>query len=89
MFTLTNTGNVPLTNIGPGALAGNNVADFKINVIGTSCGTSITNIAPGGTCTVRVQFQPLTSEAAGTKSVTLSITDAAGTQSATINATAN
>ncbi len=88
-FTVTNTGNVPLTSIGQGALGGNNVADFKINVIGTTCGTSVTSLAPGGTCTVRVQFQPLTAEAAGPKSVTLSITDAAGTQTATINATAN
>ncbi len=88
-FTLTNTGNVPLTGITAGALSGTNMADFAKLTAGSTCGTSATTLAPGATCAVRVQFKPLTAEAAGPKAVTLSVTDAAGTQTTTITGTAN
>jgi hypothetical protein len=46
-------------------------------------------LAPGGTCVIRVQFKPLTSEAAGAKNVSVSVTDVAGTQTSAIHGTAN
>ena len=90
MFTLTNTGNVPLTGIGQGVLTGANTADFAIAALGTNCGIGArTTLAVGATCTVAVQFKPLTAEPAGNKKATLSVTDAAGTQSSQLSGTAN
>ena len=95
-FTLTNTGNVPLTTIGDGALGGVNVADYSIATLVTTCGprvgnqlVSITTLAPGATCGVTVQFKPRTAEATGVKNATISITDGAGTQTAALSGTAN
>jgi hypothetical protein len=88
-FTLTNTGNVTLTGITQGSLGGANTADYAIVPALSTCGTSITSLAPGATCVVRAQFKPLTSEAAGVKSATVSVTDAAGTQTSTLTGTAN
>ena len=97
-FTLTNTGNVTLTGIGQGVLAGTNTADYlKVGGAGgSSCGPtgsgqtlSFTSLAPGAMCIVRVQFRPQTSEAAGVKNATVSVTDSAGTQTSTLAGTAN
>jgi hypothetical protein len=94
-FTLTNTGNVTLTGISAGALTGANTADFTIVRLLSNCGTAagqlVNNptLAPGATCVVRVQFKPLTAEAAGTKTVTLTVSDSAGSQTGAITGTAN
>jgi hypothetical protein len=95
VFTLTNTGNVNLTGIGSGLIGGTNHADFQIGnfplrLALTTCGTAgSTTLAPNATCTIAVKFGPLTTESAGPKSATLSITDAAGTQQASLSGQAN
>jgi hypothetical protein len=96
-FTLTNTGNVTLTGIAQGALGGTaaNVANYTVIRLLSTCGpagngqlTGNTTLAPGASCAVTVQFKPLTSQAAGAKPATISVTDAAGTQSSALNGTA-
>jgi Bacterial Ig domain len=94
-YTLSNTGNVTLTGITQGVLGGANAADFFVNRLLSTCGPAgggqllgRTTLAPGATCVVTVQFRPLTAEAAGTKTATISVTDAAGTQSSTLTGTA-
>jgi hypothetical protein len=89
VFTLTNTGNVTLTGIGQGVLGGTNPTEFAIFPLLTNCGTSVTTLAPGGTCFVTVQFKPLTAQTTGLKTATLSVTDSAGTQTSTLSGTAN
>ena len=97
-FTLTNTGNVPLTGIAQGVLGGTaaNDANYTIVRLLSTCGPAgggqllgQTTLAPGATCVVTVQFKPLTSQATGLKPATVSVTDAAGTQTSTLNGTAN
>jgi hypothetical protein len=96
IFTLTNTGNVPLTGIGHGTLGGTaaNDANYAVRPLLSTCGAAggtqlvgNTTLAPGATCVVTVQFQPQTSQAAGLKSATVSVTDLAGTQTSTRNGT--
>lgn len=89
-FTLTNTGNVSLTVTNGGALSGPNTADFAIRtpLTGTRC-SSLPTLAPGATCVLNVQFQPQTSEAAGTKSATLTVTSSFGSHAASISGRAN
>ena len=97
VFTLTNTGNVPLNTIGHGTLGGANTADYAYRALISTCGAAIagtqpvgnTTLAPGATCVVTVQFQPQTSQAAGAKPATISVTDAAGTQTASLNGVSN
>jgi hypothetical protein len=97
-FTLTNTGNVTLTGIAKGAIGGAtpNPANYTVVAALSTCGPAgggqivgNTTLAPGATCVVRLQFKPLTGQAAGPKPVTVSVTDLAGTQSSTVNGTAN
>jgi hypothetical protein len=95
-FTLTNTGNVPLTGIGNGVLAGTNATEFTYKPLLSTCGpagggqiAANTTLAPGGTCVVTVQFQPKTAQTTGAKTATVSVTDSAGTQSSTLTGTAN
>ncbi|KAA6458590.1 hypothetical protein DYQ86_18670 [Acidobacteria bacterium AB60] len=93
-YTLTNTGNVNMTGIGKGVLGGTNAADFGVVgdlglFGGSKCGNSVTTLAPGATCTIVVQFKPLTTEAAATKNATISVTDAVvGTETSTVSGTA-
>ena len=98
LFTLKNTGNVTLTGITAGTLSATptaNTANYAIigTVLGvqlSTCGTTVTSLAPGATCTVRVQFKPLTAQATGAKPATLSVTaGAAGPTTASLNGTAN
>ena len=96
IFTLTNTGNVPLTGIAQAALSGTNTADYSIVRAASTCGPAgggqllgQTTLAPGASCLVSVQFKPLTSEATGVKSATVSVTDAAGSQASALTGTAN
>jgi hypothetical protein len=95
-FTLTNTGNVTLTGIAQGALGGVNASEFSVVRLLSTCGpagggqlTGLTTLAPGATCTVTVQFKPLTAQSTGVKNATVSVTDAAGTQTSTLTGTAN
>jgi hypothetical protein len=95
VFTLTNTGNAPLTGIGHGTLGGTNAADFFVSPLLSTCGAAggtqvvgNTTLAPGATCVVTVQFRPLTSEGTGAKNATISVTDLAGTQTSTLTGTA-
>jgi hypothetical protein len=89
VFTLTNTGNVPLTGVNGGVLGGANPAEYGLAPLLTSCGTpGNTTLAPGATCTIGVRFKPLTAQTTGVKTATLSVTDSAGTQSVTLTGTA-
>jgi hypothetical protein len=95
-FTLTNTGNVPLTGIGNGVLGGTNASEFTYRPLLSSCGPAgggqlmaNTTLAPGATCMVTVQFQPQTAQSTGVKNGTISVTDGAGTQTSTLTGTAN
>jgi hypothetical protein len=95
-YTLTNTGNVPLTGIGNGVLGGTNATEFTFRPLLSTCGPAVggqlvanTTLAPGATCVVTVQFQPKTAQTTGLKTATISVTDAAGTQTSTLTGTAN
>jgi hypothetical protein len=90
-FTLTNTGNVPLTGVGAGVLGGTaaNVANYAIVGFVSTCGNAThTTLAAGATCVVTVQFKPLTAQAAGLKAATISVTDSVGTQTSALDGTA-
>jgi hypothetical protein len=94
-FTLTNTGNVPLTGIAQGTLSGPNAADWAVARLFSSCGPAgggqamgQVTLPVGGTCFVTAQFAPLATETLNTLSATLSVTDAAGTQSSALTGTA-
>ncbi|HWX93931.1 MAG TPA: hypothetical protein VNY29_14985 [Terriglobales bacterium] len=94
VFTLTNTGTLPITGITQGVLGGTaaNAANYLIVSVLSTCGpagggqlVATTTLAPGATCVITVQFRPLTAQAAGAKPATLSVTDLAGTQTAALN----
>jgi hypothetical protein len=94
-YTLSNTGNVTLTGITQGVLGGANAADFFVNRALSTCGPAgngqllgRTTLAPGATCVVTLQFRPLTAEAIGIKTATISVTDSAGTQTSTLTGNA-
>jgi hypothetical protein len=96
VFTLTNTGNVPLTGIGHGTLGGTNPTEFSIVNLLSTCGAAgggqligNTTLAPGATCVVTVQFKPQTGQATGAKAATVSVADSAGAQTSTVTGTAN
>ena len=95
-FTLTNTGNVPLTNITQGVLGGTNASDYSIVRLFSTCGPAgggqllgLTTLAPGATCAITVQFRPNNSDPINSvRSATVSVTDSVGTQSSTLTGTA-
>jgi hypothetical protein len=84
MFTLRNTGTTQLTSIAD-ALGGANVADFTLRPLLSSCGATLN---AGATCVITVQFQPQTSEAAGTKNATLTVTYTGGSVAAILTGAA-
>jgi hypothetical protein len=96
VFTLKNTGNVPLNGILHGVLAGTSPADYAIIPPLSTCGsatggqtTGNTTLAPAATCSVTVQFRPRTTDPAkSVRNATISVTDAAGTQTSNLSGTA-
>ncbi len=95
LFTLRNTGGVPLTGITNGVLGGANPSEYALNPLLSTCGpagggqlVSNTTLAPNATCVVSVQFKPLTAQTTGSKPATVSVTDSAGTQTSALNGTA-
>jgi hypothetical protein len=95
-FTLRNTGNVTLTGIAQAVLGGVNASEFSIARALSNCGPTgngqvvgpNVTLAPNATCTITVQFKPLTAQTAGVKNATVSVTDVAGTQTSTLTGTA-
>jgi hypothetical protein len=91
-FLLTNTGNVPLTNITQAVLSGTNAGEYSIVRLCSSCGPAgggqvfpQTTLAPGASCLITVQFRPSGSDPINSvRNATLSVTDIAGTQSSTL-----
>jgi Abnormal spindle-like microcephaly-assoc'd, ASPM-SPD-2-Hydin len=95
VFTLTNTGNVALTGIAQGVLGGVNASEYAIARMLSNCGPAgggqlagDVTLAPGATCTVTVQFKPLTAQPTGIKNATVSVTDLAGTQTSNLSGNA-
>jgi hypothetical protein len=78
IVVLTNTGNSPLTLSGIKAVATSGTTatttDFQINS-GTSACTATTTLAAGQTCSINVTFTPASTDANGTVSGTLTVTD--------------
>jgi len=89
-FTLTNTGNVPLTGVTQASLGGASPADFAVVPLLSTCGNAAnTTLAPGASCVVRVQFRARLSDPANSvRNATVSVTDSAGTQTAALIGTA-
>ncbi len=95
VFTLKNTGGVPLTHIANPVITVD-ATNFIIVPQQTTCGTvnpnaanRITSLAPNGTCAIAVQFRPPSQDAANsTQNGTLSITDGAGTQTSALSGVA-
>ena len=90
IFTLTNTGSVPLTGITQAALGGTNATEFTIVRLLSTCGPAgggqllgQTTLAPGAACVFTVMFKPLTTQPIGAQTATVSVTDLAGTQTST------
>jgi len=81
VFTLTNTGNVPLTGITQGTISGTNAADFPVFRLTSTCGPATggqlagqTTLAPGSMCVITVRFAPPTGDTTGAKGpATLSV----------------
>jgi hypothetical protein len=71
-----------------GTLSGTNSGAFTISP--RTCGTAgNTTLAPNGTCTVTVRFQPPTTGATGVKNATLTVnTPSAGNKTAVLSGTA-
>ena len=97
VFTLTNTGNVPLTGIGNGVLGGTNATEFTLS--GLCCPLAVRLLA-GNSWQIqpwlrvqpawsRCSSSPKTAQTTGVKNATISVTDAAGTQTSTLTGTAN
>ena len=88
--------NTTLTGIKQGTLGGVNASAYSVVRLLSTCGPSgngqllgQTSLAPGASCAVTVRFQPPTSQPAGAKVATLSVTDAAGPQTSSLSGTAN
>jgi hypothetical protein len=95
VFTLTNTGTVPVTGITQGVIGGTNANEFAVARLLSTCGpagggqvVATTTLAPGASCVITVQFKPLTAQPTGAETATISVTDSAGTQTSTLTGTA-
>ena len=97
IFTLRNTGTVPVTGITQATLAGTSLGDYAIVRLLSTCGPAgngqllpQTSLNPGSSCVVTVQFRPLTTDQIHTvRPATVQVLDSAGTQSSLLNGTAN
>jgi hypothetical protein len=101
LFTFTNTGTVPLTDLARAVLGGTNASEFTIVRLLSTCGptgggqalgigTTALPLNPGSTCVVTVRFTPLIAQTTGTKTATVSVTStAAGTKTSALTGTAN
>ncbi|MFM9043936.1 MAG: choice-of-anchor D domain-containing protein, partial [bacterium] len=81
-FTLTSAGNVPLT-VGGFSIGGSEGENFGI-LGGGTCVAGVTTLSNGQSCTVMVNFAPLT---LGAKSAALDITTNAGVKSLSLSGT--
>jgi hypothetical protein len=79
--TLTNGGGSPVT-ISSMDIVGTNSGDFAIAGSGTSCSTTNTLAAYGGTCTISITFTPT---AAGVRTATLTFNDSSMNSPQTVN----
>jgi hypothetical protein len=92
LFTLTNTGSVPLAGITQGTITG--ASEFTVFRALSTCGPAgggqllgQTTLAPGATCTIAVRFAPPVGDTTGARSASLSVGDAAGVQTSALGGT--
>ncbi len=74
-FKITNQGATPVTGVGQGTLSGSNAADWTVATALSTCGRSVTTLAPGGSCLLEVQFTP---KAVGSMTADLSVAYTSG-----------
>jgi hypothetical protein len=96
VFTLRNTGTVPITGIGQAALGGTSPADYFVIRLVSTCGPAgngqflaTTTLNPGQSCIVTLQFRPLAGDpASSVRNATIGVTYTGGSQTAILSGTA-